>query len=347
MMFQDRGILLAPPPHPGRVLLYPGIRQSIGMVAMEMLLVAVGIVGGAGLLSLLQSKSPLPSEADFNKANEKLKLMPEDPDANTVAGKYIAFVLGDYDAGMVFLSKSSDTALRTLAEHERAPLYTDTAPKKIAMGDEWVAAAKGFPALFRIFYDRASHWYALAWPDVDGIWKDKLRERAHKLAAARPPGAVRSGLPTGWQAYNGAGGRSPVLDGTIAHAGSYSVKLPPADEKVKESMSVLQSDLVPVSGKSVEMGAYVLTDGSENSTDALHVDFYDQTGRYVSTAGPYVSPDVPFWTWVNAKIAVPENVARCRFSAVFYSKKGNMWVDGASIKLNGKEILKNGSFEEK
>lgn len=319
-----------------------------GKLSMELLLVALAGLGGAALL--LTPPSSLPSDTDYKKAKDKLATTPEDPDANTVVGKYLAFVLGDYDEAMPYLAKSGDKTLRTLAEHERAPLYTDTGVKKVGMGDEWVAAAKTFPALFRIFYDRGAYWYASAWTEMksEPLWGDKLRERGLKLAASKPPGAGRKGLPSGWAQGGGIpGGKPPVLDGTMAHVGSYSAKVVPADEKVKDSGSVLQSDLIPISGKTLELSAYVFSDGTENAADQLRLNFFNANGGWMGAVGPYVPVDVPFWTRIYTKVQIPEGASRAQLGAVLYSKKGNMWVDDVSIKVDGKEVLKNGSFEEK
>jgi hypothetical protein len=326
---------------------HPKLRMwSEGM----MLEIVLALAGAAGLALLVQSRPPLPSPADYKKAQEKLKLMPEDPDANLTAGKYEAFVLGDYDQGMRSLAKSGDKTLRTLAEHEIAPLYADTPMKQAGLGDEWVNAAKSFPALSRIFYDRASHWYGLSWPEMknEPLWGQRLREQGKKLAASRPPGASRKGLPAGWNAYAlTAGARPPVLDGSVARNGSYSIKIVPSDEKIKGAMSGLLSDLIPVSGKSMEISAYVLSDETENGADRVFVNFFDQAGTGFATVGPFVTVDTPFWTRVYAKADVPPNASRIQFGVRMDSKKGNIWIDDASVKVDGKEILRNGSFEEK
>src|SRR4029077_3836864 len=191
---QNCGTILAPPPP---VVYSVPKRIMLGGI-MEILLALAGI---AGVALLVQSKSPLPSEADYNKAKEKLSADPSDPDANTTAGKYLCFVLGDYKSGLPFLQRSSDKTLKTLADHESAPLYTDTGPQKVGMGDEWVVAAKNFKPLYKIFYDRAAQWYAMAWTDLDEAWKAKLRDRFHKAALFPADWAKRgktTDRATGW-----------------------------------------------------------------------------------------------------------------------------------------------------
>lgn len=309
---------------------------------MDVLLAFAGITG---LAAMLQSK-PLPSEADFKAAQLKLSGSPDDPDANSIAGKYTAFVLGDYVNGMPYLVKSSDKKLKALADHETDPSYVDSGPKKIGMGDEWVLASRGFPSLSRIFYDRASQWYISSWQDLQGPWKDKARQQGAKLAASRPPGSPRKGLPSGWQAETAIGGaRSPVLDGSISHTGSYSIRMVPADEKVAGSWSGLKSDLIPVSGKSMEISAFVRSDGTENSGDRIFVNLFDQNGVGFGTVGPFIPTDVPFWGMVIIKVDMNPNTSRIQFGVQMQSKKGAIWVDDCSVKVDGKEVLKNASFE--
>lgn len=311
---------------------------------MEILLAIAGI---AGLAALLTQSKPLPTEAEYKKAMDKLVKNPTDPDASLIVGKYIAFVEGDYKMGMIFLSNSSDTTLKALGEHEIDPLYTDNAKKKVGMGDEWVTAAKKFPALSRIFYDRAAQWYVAAWPDLDAAWKTRTRKQGRKLALSRPPGPARKDLPVNWVASPGVAGRPPVLDGNMSRTGSYSVKIPPADEKVKDSGSSLASEALVVDGKTFEASAHILADGTENATDRIFMFFYDQGGNALGHLSAYVPVDLPFWNRVVLKGDVPKDAVRAVFSIALYSKKGSMWVDDVSVKFENKEAVKNGSFEGK
>lgn len=311
---------------------------------MEILLALAGI---AGLALLVQSK-PLPSEADFKKALDKWTKDPKNPEANLIIGKYNAFVLGDYKLGMIHLSNSTDKTLKSLGEHETDPEYTDSPEKQVSMADEWVNAAKKSPSLFRIFYDRASYWYSQAWPRLEGVWKDKLRERGRKLAASRPPGASKKALPTGWVADPGISGSPSTLDGNIARTGSFSVRLSPADKNVQGSISILNSNLIPVEGKkSIEASAYVFTDGTENGRDRIVIWFLDQAGNHISEVGSFYPLDMPFWSRVSLKTDVPKNAVRAMFRVLHSSKNGSAWIDDVSMKVDGKEMLTNLSFEEK
>lgn len=320
------------------------INPAKGLALAELLLVCLAGIGG--LAAAFQQKA-LPSPEEAEKAFAKLEKDPADPDANTTFGKHKAFVMGDFDAAMPYLVHSKDQALKSLAEHELDEKYTATPLQKITMGDEWIAAAKKSPAISRVFFDRASQWYAKAWPDLDAVWKMKSRDQGRKLAAARPPGAARKGIPAAWFPDPGLSGVLPSLDGAVAHTGSYSVKLAPADEKVARSYSCVKSDLVPINGKALETTIFVLSDGTESGADRVYNMFFDQAGNQIKTEQAFIPTDLPFWTRVVIKSDVPKEAVRAQFSAVLNSKKGAVWLDDLSLKFDGKDAMKNGSLEDK
>lgn len=310
---------------------------------MEILLAIAGL---AGLALLLQQKA-LPTQEDALKAAEKLETDPNDQNANLTVGKFRAFVVGDYKGAMPFLSRSGDATLKTLAEHEMDPQHTMTAAQKVGMGDEWVVAARKFPALSRSFFDRASQWYIAAWPNLDGLWKEKAREQGTKMAVARPLGTSRKGLPRKWQVSNVIAPIPPTLDGSVAHMGSHSIKIPAADPKISTSDNGIQSDPIPFAGQNIEYSAYVRTNKTERQDDQLYISFFDETGGLVQISAEKIPSDVPFWNHVSGKLKAPANAASVRLGAVVRSKKGIAWVDDMSIKVDGNEILPNPSFEER
>ncbi len=305
----------------------------------------LGLLGIGGAAVLLTQSKPLPAEADFKKAQATLADSPDDPDANLIAGKYLAFVTGDYATGMQFFLKSKDQTLRKLAEHETDPTAVANPPQMVGMADEWVTAAKAHPALFRIFYDRAAQWYVKAFPGLDDLWKDRARAQGRKLSASRPPGGQRK-LPQGWKAGTWPGARAPIVDGSLARTGSYSVKVPSPDEKVAGSYSQLKSDAYPTGGaKTLDLSAYILADGTNDPKDRVYVRFSSSDGTWMGDVGPYVPADVPFWSRLSATIPVPDGATQAELCVLLYSKKGSIWADDLSMKAGGKELIKNGSFE--
>lgn len=307
---------------------------------MELLLALAGL---GGLAFLLQQK-PLPNKDDAAKARIALGKNIDDPDANTTVGKYEAFVLGNYQEAMPFLAKSGDKTLKTLAEHELDPDYTKTATQKVGMADEWVTATKKFPALNRIFIDRAGQWYISAWPDLDDLWKGKAREQAAKLATSRPMGVSRKGVPKKWSISNIAAPNPPSIDGLVARTGSHSIKIPSADPKISTSDNGIQSDPIPLTGQEVQYSAYVRTDKTEGKTDQVYVSFFDGTGGLLQISAQNIPADMPFWNRVGGTVKVPANTTSMRFGTAIRSKNGTAWIDDVSVLVDGKEIL-NQSFE--
>lgn len=315
-----------------------------GRFAVEFIL---GLMGLGGLVLLLQSKA-IPSEDEALKAAGRLEKDPDDKAANLVVAKYRAFGLGDFDGAMPFFAKSSDTTLKTLAEHELDPEYIDAPDEQVRMGNEWVTASKKFPLLMPLFFDRATHWYVAAWPRVGPVDQAKLRQQAKLLAQPRRPGPARKQLPTGWQADPGrAVVQQPELDNTIARSGAYSAKTFPANETVPNGFTGIKSAPYPVKAQTFEAVAYFRTDGTESPTDAFIVDFYDNRGSLLAAPNVRLMVDMPFWNRVIVKGNVPPGAATAQLVARIYSKKGNVWMDDAILRFDGIGELKNGSFEEK
>jgi hypothetical protein len=68
-------------------------------------------------------------------AFETLKTSPDDAEAHLVAGRYLAFIKQDWDAGLAHLAKGSDAALAAAAKAELAA--PDEPDKQLALGDAW------------------------------------------------------------------------------------------------------------------------------------------------------------------------------------------------------------------
>lgn len=306
------------------------------------ILIGLAAVGGALALTLLQSK-PIPTEDEALRALKKLETSPDDPDANLIVGKYEAFVLGDYKAGMPHLAKSKDKTLKALAEHELDPLYTNTPTKKVVMGDEWVAAAKNFKTIYRIFYDRASQWYGLAWPDVDALSKEALRERAKKVSTLPAPGTPKKGLPAGWTSNLAKPPTS--IDPTVAHIGMKSLRIDM--ERPKPEVFWIASPFIEAPKGPVVFSAWLLTDGTDSAQDRIVLDFVDKVGGGLgSKTEIFVSKDFPFWKKLESKVNIPDGAARMNVGIILHSTKGVVWIDDFSVKFDKKELIENGSFEK-
>lgn len=304
------------------------------------------LLGLAGVAALLTPSSAVPTEAEYKKALEKLQTTPEDADANTVVGKYLAFVLGKYDDAMVYFTKSTDKTLRTLAEHERAPLYADTSVQKVGMGDEWVAAAKSFKPLYRAFYDRAAFWYAAAWVDLKDqpLWGAKLRERLQKLYTINPAVPPKQlACPTGW--------KCPIAETKAARSnatyrnGQFSFAITGWKSPLPAYGAVEQ--YVDVKPGKYKISGWVVSDGTD-ADDSFLVAVQNANGTNVVLHPMVFSPDKPWWRRIESEVTVPANGTRLGLAVVVGSKQGMIYVDDLSVKgADGKELLKNASFEDK
>lgn len=307
----------------------------------------VPLAGIAGIAALLSPPSSVPSEADYKKALEKLQAAPEDQDANTVVGKYLAFVLGKYEDAMVYLAKSGDKTLRTLAEHERAPLYADTPPQKVGMGDEWVAAAKSFKPLYRIFYDRAAFWYAAAWDDLKNqpLWGEKLRDRLQKIytlnQGVAPPKQLA--CPSGW--------KCPIAETKAARSnaaarnGQFSFAITGWKSPLPAYGAVEQ--YVDVKPGKYKISGWVITDGTD-ADDSFLIAIQNANGTNLVLHPIILASDKPWWRHVDAELTVPAGGVRMGLAVVIGAKQGMIYVDDLTIAgPDGKNLLKNQSFEDR
>lgn len=308
----------------------------------EILIAAAGLVGLAALLN--QSK-PIPSEGEFNKAKDKLGLDPQDPAANLIAGKYLAFALGDYAAAAPHFALSGDKTMKALAEHELDASYADTAVKKVGMGDEWVLAARKFPVLARTFYDRASQWYGQAWSGLDGVWKDRTRAQLRKLLQSPGVNDPKSlTAPAPWKLQDMAQKGAATTKAYRTGRASYQVSV----QKTAAQLSIaLQQDVAPVAGVPYEFSAWVLPDGTDAAGDQVAVTIFAQGGKPISVQRLFIPADEPWWHLVAMKFNMPAEAVLLWVQAAVSSKQGNLFIDDVSLKADGRETIKNGSFEDK
>lgn len=236
------------------------------------------------------------------------------------------------------VEKSSSPIIKVLLEHEASPAYTDSSLQKVGMGDEWASAAKKLPALTRALYGRASQWYVRAWPDLDPFWKTKAREQGSRMAASRSPGPSGKRLPSGWNSTMGAA----FLDGAVARTGSCSIKIPGGKGETYFSSEPLQ-----FTGKTVEYSAWVRSDGTDSHNDVVTIGFLDKNRRILDNDRVNAPMDTPFWVHVSGKKDSVQDAVFVSVGVAIRSGSGNFWVDDFSLKVDGKEVLKNPSFEER
>jgi hypothetical protein len=163
--------------------------------------------------------------AEAEQARQTLKTRPDDPEANLTLGKYLCFVKEDWEGGVPHLARTSDPALKALAEKELAQKEAGPSPsidERIALADGWWdLAEKGETG--RPLRQRAGTWYRAALNDLpQGLLRTKVQNRLEELAALEAsstrPGstAKRTHLKlyegTWILAYQKGNGRRYVID---------------------------------------------------------------------------------------------------------------------------------------
>ena len=117
-------------------------------------------------------------------AADTLRQKPNDPLANVVTGKYLAFRKGKWDEGLPKLARGDD-AVAELARKDLA------APKEAAaqaeLGDGWWSLAEALHGGAEIVVKgRADFWYQKALPDLTGLTQTRVEKRVKEYAAKAP-----------------------------------------------------------------------------------------------------------------------------------------------------------------
>ena len=292
------------------------------------------------LVALQAAQADPPPEV--RRALATLEKSPDDGPACSVAGRYYLST-GDTEKALPYLKKCSDDALRAAALAEEGASEAKGA-KLVEIGDLWVKALAKNRAARQAILDRASEWYAKAWPDLDELWKAKLRERLAKLYVPQVPvrGMTR---PPGW-----GGPVDPVhrtiLSAERVHSGGRAAKCMPG--KRAKSPRLLITPTVPLRGGShVEYSIWVLSEGTESLDDYVLFFVADAEGTNLTIGKKFMQADLPVWKRLTWEVNVPDNAARGAIEVVLSSQGGVVFVDDLSIKVDGKEVLQGGGFEER
>lgn len=113
----------------------------------------------------------------FQKAQETLKLKPDDPDANLAAGRFLGVDKGQWESGLPLLAKGSDAVLKEAARREQAkPSATDA---QLKLAELWYDRAEREPAISAklAFQERAKHWYEIVQPNLNGAERTRAETR--------------------------------------------------------------------------------------------------------------------------------------------------------------------------
>lgn len=143
-------------------------------------------------------------------AERVLAASPEDPAAHEIRGEYLCFIKGQWEQGLVHLSKGTDPALKALAIKERA-LPTET-PAKVEIADGWwdLSTAEKSPLRKRGQRTHARTLYTEVLPSATGLLRIKIETRLTEGISSHGPleapvEPTRQGLVAWWKCDEGKG----------------------------------------------------------------------------------------------------------------------------------------------
>lgn len=114
----------------------------------------------------------------YTAAVEKLKVDPQDASANLAAGRYLAFVKGDWAGGLPLLAKGSDAKLKAAATADLA--NPKSASDRAAVGELWFQLAAEDESSRSAARKRALFWYQSA-TGLTGFAQAKAEKRLEEL----------------------------------------------------------------------------------------------------------------------------------------------------------------------
>lgn len=334
------------------------------------------VLKDAGRLKALTATTKrLSEEARAYKRIKKdilaLSVDPNDPDASLTTGRFYTFVKGDFKTGIPLLAKGSNAFLKAIAEKELAagPQPSDA----LDVGHSWwdgrtavakkgaltgAAAATPVKASRRdlryaqAFRERAAHWYAKAWSRLAPGEKGLLRERfAQVYRTPNPPPPKENPSWIGW--YTPARNSYAEQTADYAHSGSWAVAL--RTRNGPHCALDIIPDLPATPGAECDVTVWVLTDGTSGNSGGMGVPVFNQFGTGVSTAQNNIlltnqssfEPDCPYWKKKTIKFTFPPNSVSFRvWFHLLAPDKGTLWIDDVSIKVDGREMCVNPSFED-
>ncbi len=135
----------------------------------------------------------------------KLIDVPEDPEANAVAGKYFGLESGRWELALPLLAHGSDAEFKAAAEGEL--VKPAAAAQQLELADKWYALGKkAKPGARESLLARAFSWYQLAAAASTGITKQRIAARVEEIDGLLPMTNLDYGnlTPKQWDRLKGA-----------------------------------------------------------------------------------------------------------------------------------------------
>ncbi len=123
-------------------------------------------------------------------AAERLRVNPNDPEANLTLGRYYCLARGKWDRGLPLLALGADSALKDLARRDLAK--PEKAADRAAVADDWWAVSEQVrePAAKKHLQERAALWYLQAVAGLQGAVRARAEKRLASTGVAVPPAAL-------------------------------------------------------------------------------------------------------------------------------------------------------------
>ena len=148
---------------------------------------------------------------------DQLKKFPNDDEAHEEMGKYYAFHKGNWEKGLLHLSRGRDVALAKLAKEDRADPKDST--KILMLGVGWENLAKQHSGQAKInLLLRAYHWYQQGISEISPANRPDVEKIMDSIMAQLPPEYRLGEIAAEWKVVNGGG--SPIYGGAFSPDGS-------------------------------------------------------------------------------------------------------------------------------
>lgn len=278
-----------------------------------------------------------PQDAAVEKAKKTLEKSPDDPAANLVLAAHHAS-LAEWDLAIPRFEKAKSPEIRAAVEAEKKA----EGNAEVDFGDAWTRAMGKAGGARQACLDRASFWYAKAWPKQDAFGKSQLRDRLEKLYR---PAAARTGvMPEKWGGpVDPAHKVDPVAP--VVHSGGAALKFVPG-AKAKNASFLRSPTLALPKGKVVEFSAWVLSDGTDSLDDAIRLSVADAAAKPILTKALVIPTDTPVWTRLSERVDLGDAPGRASVEFVVFSAKGFVLVDDVQIRVDSRLVVDQG-FEGK
>jgi len=282
-------------------------------------------------------------KVEFAKVQEAQKklLTEEDPVARLVVGRYLCFTKGNWLEGIPHLAQCSDAAIKSAAEKD---FRAKTAEEFGWTADEWLIVAGKYPGYRMATADRAAQLHRILWTQASGLEKEKLRTKLRAIAGFSPQPSVGGAFPS-WTNIDAL--NRVFVEQNFAHSGRRSLRFDRDRDSEKGLALVDYEEPFPAKPlKEYTLSLWVWSNRNTGERSYISVAWIDANGKFITFTEVPLTVDAPIWTRLTKSWTCPENAAKIDMQiGVSYNGRCTVFVDDISLTVDGKEMVRNGSFE--